>query len=120
MSTRIVEHTLTATAVPAPLALVLAPAKVPASAGTVPRTRRSGSRPPAMIYELLRVARKGVVLIEPQDHKDRGDKYEEAGNYVYSLSHREMSKLARAANLAAVATKGQNDAFEAGLELLRE
>ena len=73
-------------------------------------------RPPAMIYELLRVARKGVVLIEPQDHKDRGDKYEEAGNYVYSLSRREMSKLARAANLAAVATKGQNDAFEAGLE----
>ena len=76
-------------------------------------------RPPAMIYELLRVARKGVVLIEPQDHKDRGDKYEEAGNYVYSLSRREMSKLARAANLAAVATKGQNDAFEAGLEFER-
>ena len=61
--------------------------------------------------ELLRVARKGVVLIEPQDHKERGDKYEEAGNYVYSLSRREMSKLARAANLAAEGAAARRSRF---------
>ncbi|WP_158308790.1 methyltransferase domain-containing protein [Desulfocurvibacter africanus] len=43
-------------------------------------------RPMIALYEMLRVARKGIVLIEPNDNG--ADGFEECGNYVYSLSRR--------------------------------
>jgi len=65
-------------------------------------------RPSLGLYEMLRVARRGVVLIEPQDQprpldglrsfakrhlrNDTSLEFEEAGNYIYRLSVREVEK----------------------------
>ena len=70
-------------------------------------------RPYIALYEMLRVAKQAVLLIEPNDywmsplgamafaakrllgrarHVDDG-RYEDSGNYVYSVSQREMEKL---------------------------
>ncbi|MFN8356712.1 MAG: class I SAM-dependent methyltransferase [Spirosomataceae bacterium] len=93
-------------------------------------------RPHVGVYEMLRVARKGVVLVEPQDPIarmplllamrnlfDRVDptllgkfwknrySFEEVGNYVFKLSEREIEKLAMAINLPAVAFKGLNNNY---------
>lgn len=93
-------------------------------------------RPYLAVYEMLRVARKGVLLIEPQDPvarmplllalrniMDRFDpnllskywknrySFEEVGNYVFKLSEREMEKLAMGLNLPAVAFKGLNNNY---------
>ena len=70
------------------------------------------------LYEMLRVARRGVLLIEPSDHElpdtvvttlsrllknivkrvmgktTNGHRFEELGNYVYGVSRREMEKVA--------------------------
>jgi ubiquinone/menaquinone biosynthesis C-methylase UbiE len=60
------------------------------------------SNPYQAIHECLRVAKFGVVLIEPQDpwidppvdsNKDIPG-YEEVGNYVYTFSKREIQKIA--------------------------
>jgi hypothetical protein len=85
---------------------------------------------------MLRVARKAVVLIEPNDpdrillrrikhliktvlrgksHVDAGF-YEESGNYIYSISKREMEKVALGLNLPVVAMKGLNDHYIDGCE----
>lgn len=99
-------------------------------------------RPAIALYEMLRVARKAVILVEPNDHAhppffvmlfnlfrntikkaikrpiyplDRWA-YEESGNYIYSLSKRELEKIALGLNLPAVATKHYNDYYEAGTE----
>lgn len=95
-------------------------------------------RPMIALYEMLRVARKAVVLIEPNDphvgftiperilrilldgiHILRGNRptrhrFEEVGNYVYTLSRREVEKVALGMNYGAVAFKGINDWFEEG------
>jgi SAM-dependent methyltransferase len=93
-------------------------------------------RPYLAVYEMLRVARQGIVLIEPQDPisrmplmlalrntLDRIDptllqkwwknrySFEEVGNYVFKLSEREMEKLAMGMNLPAVAFKGINNSY---------
>ena len=94
-------------------------------------------RPYAAIYEMLRVSRKGIVLIEPCDmyvfstarqiifrwlieklspiplfRKILGDvkrhTYEDSGNYVYKISRREIEKVALGLNLRYVAFKGFN------------
>ena len=89
-------------------------------------------RPMIALYEMLRVAKKGVILIEPIDRliyltffeallgnvKNRIRKifhktsteygYEEVGNYVYTLSKREIEKVALGMNYRAVAFKGTN------------
>lgn len=113
-------------------------------------------RPWLGLYEMLRVARKAVVLIEPRDwiidrgpitlrgprdiiktfsgwlksrmglrHKplppvrlfQLGDEphYEKVGNYMFSLSARELEKVALGLDLPAVAFKSVNDYFEEGL-----
>lgn len=113
-------------------------------------------RPWLGIYEMLRVAKHCVLLIEPRDWIiDRGPlnvtgplgaiksmlqwlktkvgftlpelpvsqlyrlgdrpNYEEVGNYVFSLSSREVEKVALGLNLPAIAFKGINDHFEEGL-----
>ena len=93
-------------------------------------------RPAIALYEMLRVARKGVILIEPNDRKQslarrlvagirsllgKGrhmdtNAYEDSGNYVYAISPREIEKTAMAINLPCVAFKPLNDAYVPGLE----
>jgi len=97
-------------------------------------------RPALALYEMLRIARKAVVLIEPADEfvyenafcrlahriaswrlRLRGsaierNSYEESGNYVYSISRREIEKVALGLNLPAVAFHGINDTYIAGVE----
>ena len=93
-------------------------------------------RPYMAVYEMLRVARHGVVLIEPQDPiskiplllafrnmMDRIDtsllrrvwknqySFEEVGNYVFKLSVREMEKLSNGIGMPAMAVKGINNNF---------
>lgn len=109
-------------------------------------------RPSIALYEMLRVARIGVVLVEPRDFViDHGPRsatgprqilaglrtwlrdrrriphptlrkeelyllgnnasYEESGNYLYTISSRELEKLALGINLPALALKGLNDVY---------
>ncbi|MGJ1417514.1 class I SAM-dependent methyltransferase [Sphingobacterium multivorum] len=93
-------------------------------------------RPYAALYEMIRVAKKGIVIIEPQDPimkmpfllfmnnvlekikhglvnkiwKNRFS-YEAVGNFVYKVSEREMEKFAAAINLPVVAIKNFNPNF---------
>ena len=110
-------------------------------------------RPMLALYEMIRVARKGVVLIEPNEAPvlggvkfilkrilkrllmlrgasvraklrtddtsvflPYGNSYEDSGNYVYSLSEREVEKVALGLNFPAVAFKGLNDWYLRGVE----
>jgi ubiquinone/menaquinone biosynthesis C-methylase UbiE len=93
-------------------------------------------RPYAALYEMIRVARKGIVLIEPQDPISRMPlllmlmnllsgfrhnlsarlwrnrfSYEPVGNFVYKISAREIEKSAAGLNLPLVAFKGINPNF---------
>lgn len=93
-------------------------------------------RPYAALYEMIRVAKKGIVIIEPQDPimkmpfllfmsnvlekikyslvnkiwKNRFS-YEAVGNFVYKVSEREMEKFAAGINLPMVAIKSFNPNF---------
>lgn len=97
-------------------------------------------RPMVALYEMLRVSKIGVVLIEPNDQfafeslkplffrrlKDAFKRplgkhlprhsFEEVGNYVYSISKREIEKLASGMCYRVVAFKGLNDYYETGVE----
>ncbi|MGN5955305.1 class I SAM-dependent methyltransferase [Sphingobacterium lactis] len=93
-------------------------------------------RPYAALYEMVRVARKAIVLMEPQDPLIRMpillalynvlnrvqpgliDKvwknrisYESVGNFVYKVSERELEKFAAGLNLPMIATKSFNPNF---------
>lgn len=99
-------------------------------------------RPYAAVYEMLRVAKKGIILIEPNDiaiypafgnlllkvnyglkrllgrkiqHIDTWS-YEDAGNFVYGLSPRELEKVALGLNLPCIAYYYYNDYYNAGVE----
>jgi SAM-dependent methyltransferase len=95
-------------------------------------------RPAIAIYEMLRVARIGIVLIEPVDdaqartpweaafsgvrhavrslrHRTKGHAWEDTGNYVYSLSRHELEKMALGLNLRHIAFGGLNDLFLEGV-----
>lgn len=97
-------------------------------------------RPMLALYEMLRVASRGVVLIEPNDRYisysmirnigtsvinrllslvgrsiDRFS-FEEFGNYVYSISQRELEKVALGMNYRYLAFKGINDSYQYGVE----
>lgn len=84
-------------------------------------------RPMIALYEMLRVARKGVVLIEPQDsHSDfplmGGEAvagYESIGNYIYTLSRRELQKVCLGLDLPAVAFKNICDIYFDGVEYIQ-
>jgi ubiquinone/menaquinone biosynthesis C-methylase UbiE len=108
-------------------------------------------RPMLAIYEMLRVAREGIVLIEPNDRfveplpsktvsrnfKNRillikefckqmigislykrhfTPEYEETGNYIFSVSEREIEKVALGLNLPFITFKGLNDIYRKGVE----
>jgi ubiquinone/menaquinone biosynthesis C-methylase UbiE len=93
-------------------------------------------RPFLALYEMLRVAKKGVILVEPQDqvgallretiygvrkltskqrHFDQ-HRYEDSGNYIYSISEREIEKVCLGVNLPCVAFKGLSDLYVKGAE----
>lgn len=85
-------------------------------------------RPPVAFYEMLRVARKAVVLIEPADGPSRildrfrallktllrGDAsadFEPSGNFIYRLEIREVRKMAAALGHAGIAWLPFNDFY---------
>jgi ubiquinone/menaquinone biosynthesis C-methylase UbiE len=108
-------------------------------------------RPMLALYEMLRVAKKGAVLIEPSEApslesarvilkhlfhrvllrcgissilrtrdtsviRSYANSWEEVGNYVYSISQREIEKVALGMGYASCAFKGLNDYYEKGVE----
>lgn len=84
-------------------------------------------RPMIALYEMLRVARKAVVLIEPQDPMIDHPAYvgpvpagyEVSGNYVYTLSRRELSKVALGLNLHVLACRGMFDMYRDEIAKMR-
>ena len=93
-------------------------------------------RPYLAVYEMLRVAREAVIIVEPHDPISKmpillaarnlldkldttllqrywKNRYslEEVGNYVFKLSEREMDKLANGIGLPGVAFKGINNNY---------
>jgi ubiquinone/menaquinone biosynthesis C-methylase UbiE len=99
-------------------------------------------RPYMAVYEMLRVSKKAIVLIEPQDPVQSSAallflknilgkfspyllgkiwknqfSFETVGNYVYKLSDREMEKVAMGMGLPAVAFCGLNDYVKGGPEM---
>lgn len=82
------------------------------------------SRPYLAIYEFFRVARYGVVVIEPQDPwidwpcrtDPTSPHYEAVGNYVYQYSARELEKIAYGLNITGVATRHLVDVYLPGCE----
>lgn len=81
------------------------------------------SRPQLALYEMLRVAKEAVVIIEPNDIRKNGienfiedgdylDSFEDVGNYKYQVSLREILKTARALRLPHVGVIGFNDPYK--------
>ena len=86
-------------------------------------------RPPIALYEMLRVARVGVVLIEPMDNPRllngfkslvkrmlRGNadqQFEPCGNFIYRPSVHELRKLMLALGGELLAHRGINDFYHA-------
>lgn len=73
-------------------------------------------RPVLALYEMIRVARKAVVLIEPNDTKAMvNQKYENSfeavGNYKYPISIRETEKITNSIGLYGIAYKGIDDVY---------
>ncbi len=91
-------------------------------------------RPYLALYEMIRVAKQAIIIIEPQDPQLRMPlllalknilspraprlleklwknrfSFEEVGNYVYKVSEREIEKTAMGLGLPAVAFRGLND-----------
>jgi len=58
------------------------------------------SRPYAAIYEMLRVAKEGIVIIEPRDYNYEFGKenYESCGNFSFGFSLKELAKTFTAMN----------------------
>lgn len=95
-------------------------------------------RPYAAMYEMMRVARKAVILIEPLDNKvspplfsklfnllrvllrkkSQEHTFETVGNYVYSISVREIEKFCLGMHYRDVAFKSMNDAYLDGGEFI--
>jgi ubiquinone/menaquinone biosynthesis C-methylase UbiE len=101
-------------------------------------------RPALGLYEMLRVSKRGIILIEPSDafsfskisdlskilfllsktilkfaisgKKINRNSYEPVGNYISRISEREIEKISLALNFPAIAFKGQNDFYLPGVE----
>jgi ubiquinone/menaquinone biosynthesis C-methylase UbiE len=97
-------------------------------------------RPPVALYEMIRVARVGVILIEPTDqeigasvrwkifrrtvdtlrrlkgYEIRRHVFEKSGNYVYGISRRELEKAALGMSMPTIAFRGINDYYLEGVE----
>ena len=85
-------------------------------------------RPSVAFYEMLRVAKTAVVLIEPSEgpvrlldylkifvkttiRNDESVLFETSGNFIYRLNIREVEKMATALNLGCVAYRPFNDFY---------
>lgn len=86
-------------------------------------------RPPVAFYEMLRVAKEAVVLIEPYDGpkrfldmikepakkmlwgKDQTIHFEPAGNYIYRIHPKQIGKKLAAMGYSAIAHKTFNDIY---------
>jgi ubiquinone/menaquinone biosynthesis C-methylase UbiE len=96
-------------------------------------------RPYMALHEMLRVARKGVILTEPRDPIIGGSilyslkeliknllgkplyhfhEFEPVGNYVYSISEREIEKFLLGMHYTGCAFHGCNDAYTPGVEFI--
>lgn len=89
-------------------------------------------RPTLALYEMLRVAKKAVVLIEPndvirrqfnwkqlfgiEDIRNYVNKFETSGNYVYGITRREIEKIALGLGLTEVSFAGFDDVYIHGVE----
>jgi ubiquinone/menaquinone biosynthesis C-methylase UbiE len=99
-------------------------------------------RPYIAVYEMLRVSKKAIIFIEPNDHTFNSvyqsliinikhfikdllkkkhyhpdtTKFEPSGNYIYTVSKREIEKIALGLNLTCIAYSYYNDYYEKGLE----
>jgi SAM-dependent methyltransferase len=84
-------------------------------------------RPMLGLYEMLRVAKKAILLIEPYDVMRLNpapliddntfcDQYEPVGNYKYQISLREIIKTAWSLYYPAVAAIGFNDPYDPSTE----
>ena len=97
------------------------------------------ARPYAALYEMYRVAKRGVILTEPRDtsidkepfellkdlaktllgRKTRASHgFEPIGNYIYSVSEKELEKALMGLEGSAIATIGCNDAYREGVEFV--
>jgi SAM-dependent methyltransferase len=86
-------------------------------------------RPPIAFYEMLRVAKLAVVLIEPQEsgnkkifnyiknfikivlRNDKSTLFEPSGNYIYRVNIREIEKMMTSLNYEVIAIKRINDFY---------
>jgi len=95
-------------------------------------------RPYIALHEMFRVAKTAVILTEPRDFMiDRGflypilkvinkirgksnrqHRFEEVGNYVYSLSEREMEKFQLGMHYRHLAFYGTNDSYKKDIEFV--
>lgn len=83
-------------------------------------------RPAVGFYEMLRIARKGIILIEPIEGSQKpvtviknlakralrgnsSDQFEPSGNFIYRISIREAFKMLTALGHSCLAWKGIND-----------
>ena len=97
-------------------------------------------RPFIALDEMFRVARKAVILTEPRDilidkppfafvmktlkrllrrPHNNGHSFEEVGNYVYSISERELEKFLLGMHYTDIAYIGCNDAYILGIEFIK-
>ena len=99
-------------------------------------------RPFIAVYEMLRVSKKAVMLVEPADwlpspfllrtlqkikrklkkliglknpHHEEGS-FEKVGNYIYTISEREIEKMALGLSLPCIAFKKFDDIYLEGVE----
>lgn len=92
-------------------------------------------RPYIALYEMFRVARKAVILTEPRDevvHRarckslaksalgraEKGHSFEPVGNYVYTVSERELEKFLLGMHLRHIAFHGCNTFYLEGVEFV--
>ena len=84
-------------------------------------------RPPIAFYEMLRVSRRAVVLIEPLEQrrilshlkdliktilrKDSSTVFESCGNYLFRVNRREFEKMMTALNYKYIAIRRFNDFY---------
>lgn len=89
-------------------------------------------RPYQGLYEMLRISNKGVILIEPQEgknklfdslknaikfilRKDKNSDFESTGNFIYRVNIGELKKVMTALNHKTIAYKRFNDFFHSSL-----
>ncbi len=85
-------------------------------------------RPSIAFYEMLRVSKNGIILIEPQEsskkilnylkdffkkciRNDKSTLFEESGNFIYKVNTNEIKKMMIALNFEVIAIKNFNDFY---------